>query len=74
MITPIKPQTPRHVAAHYDDLDQFYRDTWGRHVHHGCWERGDETPEEAVAHLTQNVASKLNLPSENARILDIGCG
>jgi hypothetical protein len=25
---------PESVAAHYDNLDRFYRDIWGEHVHH----------------------------------------
>ena len=31
------------VADHYDELDHYYREIWGEHVHHGLWERGDET-------------------------------
>ena len=23
------------IASHYDELDRFYRDIWGEHVHHG---------------------------------------
>jgi hypothetical protein len=30
------------VAAHYDDLDSFYRGVWGNHVHHGYWISGEE--------------------------------
>src|SRR5205085_1479125 len=37
------------VARHYDELDHFYRNIWGEHVHHGLWRRGDESPEIAVA-------------------------
>ena len=33
------------VAGHYDELDHFYRDVWGDHVHHGLWRRGSETHE-----------------------------
>ena len=25
------------VARHYDELDEFYRELWGTHVHHGLW-------------------------------------
>ena len=44
------------VAAHYDDLDHFYRDVWGDHVHHGLWLRGDESRDEAVLNLVDLVA------------------
>lgn len=43
------------VASHYDELDHFYREVWGDHVHHGLWSRGDETREEAVLQLTEIV-------------------
>ena len=61
------------VAAHYDELDSFYRDIWGEHVHHGLWRNGSETREEAVRALVQLVvdAAKIRL---GMRICDIGCG
>ena len=31
------------AASHYDDLDQFYREIWGEHVHHGVWFTGKES-------------------------------
>ena len=34
----------RGVAVHYDTLDQFYREIWGEHVHHGYWRTGHEIP------------------------------
>lgn len=74
MITPPESVNATDVAAHYDDLDLFYRDTWGRHVHHGYWEDGNETPEEAAAHLTRIVAALLNVSEEGASIVDIGSG
>ncbi|MDQ6913548.1 MAG: class I SAM-dependent methyltransferase [Verrucomicrobiota bacterium] len=61
------------VASHYDDLDYFYRDVWGDHVHHGLWLRGDETREEAVLQLVDLVAREMQLAA-GMRICDIGCG
>ncbi len=52
------------VASHYDELDLFYRDVWGEHVHHGLWRRGDESREEAVLALTNLVAQRAGLPLE----------
>ena len=37
MILAGSAQTPAAVAAHYDELDPFYREIWGEHVHHGYW-------------------------------------
>jgi tocopherol O-methyltransferase len=63
----------RDIAEHYDELDPFYREIWGEHVHHGLWERGDETPEEAVVNLVRHVAKQARL-SSGARVCDVGCG
>ena len=61
------------VALHYDELDQFYRDVWGEHVHHGLWLRGDETREQAVRQLVQTVAGEAQI-SQGSHVCDIGCG
>ncbi len=62
---------PDAVASHYDDLDHFYRDVWGDHVHHGLWLTGRETREQAVRQLAELVARE----TAGARtICDIGCG
>lgn len=70
----IHPGTAHDVAtvpAHYDLLDRFYREIWGEHVHHGLWERGDESPEEAARALALHVAG--HLPGAR-RVCDVGCG
>jgi len=54
------------VASHYDELDHFYRDVWGDHVHHGLWSRGDETREEAVLQLTEMVVRAARLTEGRA--------
>ena len=61
------------VASHYDELDHFYRDVWGEHVHHGLWLRGDEPREEAVLHLVELVAAQAQI-RPGSRVCDIGCG
>ncbi len=63
---------PEQVASHYDDLDEFYREVWGLHVHHGLWETGRETPEVAAENLLRRVFRDVAL--EGARVCDIGCG
>ena len=61
------------AASHYDDLDQFYREIWGEHVHHGLWLEGDETDTEAAENLVTLVA-KLGGTGEGTDVCDIGCG
>lgn len=73
MIAASSEIAPDAVAAHYDDLDYFYRDIWGEHVHHGFWLRGDESREEAVCQLVELVASEARI-GRGARVCDIGCG
>jgi tocopherol O-methyltransferase len=64
---------PADVAAHYDDLDRFYREFWGEHVHHGLWTTGRETPEEATRALVSAVAEEVRV-REGAAVCDAGCG
>ncbi len=73
MITPRRVQTTAAVAAHYDELDAFYREIWGEHVHHGFWATGRETVQQAVEGLIDLLASRLSL-SAGREICDIGCG
>ena len=61
------------VASHYDELDHFYRDVWGDHVHHGLWLRGDESRECAVEQLAELVAENAQI-GPGVRVCDIGCG
>ena len=61
------------VAAHYDDLDLFYRTIWGTHVHHGYWRTGKESTEEAVENLTHLVAQRAGIKAGHC-VCDIGCG
>jgi tocopherol O-methyltransferase len=61
------------VADHYNELDPFYRELWGEHVHHGLWVSGQETPEVAVRHLVDVVAQAAQIKPGD-RVIDIGCG
>lgn len=73
MIVPCHPVTSSAVAQHYDNLDYFYRQLWGDHLHHGLWHSGRETPEEAVRQLVTEVASQARIES-GSRVCDVGCG
>jgi tocopherol O-methyltransferase len=61
------------IAAHYDDLDPFYRAVWGSHVHHGYWVTGNESPDQAVLNLTELVADHADI-RKGTRVCDVGCG
>lgn len=73
MITPFEPQAPPDVARHYDELDRFYRELWGEHVHHGLWRTGHETAEEAVTALVRLVCERAGVRPGH-RVCDVGCG
>jgi tocopherol O-methyltransferase len=75
MITPRLAQSPASVAAHYDELDLFYREIWGEHVHHGYWPEGRArlTSAEATEALVTLLADRLDL-APGQRVCDIGCG
>lgn len=73
MIAPNRPVSIADIAAHYDELDVFYREIWGEHVHHGLWLSGTETAEEAVLALVDRVAGMARIKADDA-VCDIGCG
>jgi tocopherol O-methyltransferase len=73
MIVSEQPVSEAAIADHYDELDPFYRDIWGQHVHHGLWLKGNESPEEAVQKMVRLVAEKGDL-RKGDRVIDIGCG
>lgn len=73
MIASKQPIAGEDVARHYDELDAFYRDVWGEHVHHGLWLRGDESQAVAVRQLVELVAREAAIV-QGARVIDIGCG
>jgi tocopherol O-methyltransferase len=73
MITPRQPPTVEAVGRHYDDLDVYYRDIWGEHVHHGLWKSGGESPEQACEQLIRLVAEEAGV-SDGTVVCDVGCG
>jgi tocopherol O-methyltransferase len=73
MIVSQQPVSDAAIADHYDELDPFYRDIWGQHVHHGLWLEGNESSEEAVQQMVQLVAERADL-HKGERVIDIGCG
>lgn len=73
MIVPSISPTPADVATHYDDLDRWYRELWGEHVHHGLWHNGVRSVEEATRALIDYLAMRLNIQAGDV-VCDIGCG
>ncbi|HEX6564021.1 MAG TPA: class I SAM-dependent methyltransferase [Chthoniobacterales bacterium] len=73
MISAASQFDPAIVADHYNELDVFYRELWGEHVHHGLWVNGQESPEVAVRHLVDVVAKEAQIKSGD-HVIDIGCG
>ena len=73
MILPRTPFAPPSVARHYDELDAFYREVWGEHLHHGLWRTGRETAAEAVRHLVDVVADEARVEA-GSRVCDAGSG
>jgi tocopherol O-methyltransferase len=68
-----EPQPTAAVASHYDELDRFYREIWGEHVHHGYWATGRESAAQAAEALVELVDTRLQL-SPALKVCDIGCG
>lgn len=66
-------ESPQSVAGHYNELDVFYREIWGHHVHHGFWKTGKETPTEATILLIDHMLGDLKL-NWGMKVCDIGCG
>jgi len=73
MITSGSPFQSGQVAAHYDDLDSFYREIWGEHVHHGLWHSDAATAEEATHNMITMIAAQAQVKPGD-RICDVGCG
>jgi tocopherol O-methyltransferase len=61
------------VAAHYDELDPYYREIWGEHVHHGLWLSDSDPPYAAARQLVTEVATLACLRPGD-RVCDVGCG
>jgi tocopherol O-methyltransferase len=61
------------IVRHYDELSSFYRDIWGVHIHHGYWNSGKETKEEAQEQLIKELIFRAAIKN-GSRVLDVGCG
>lgn len=73
MIFPKTHQNQHAISTHYDELDIFYREFWGEHLHHGLWHSHSETAEEAVKQLIEHVAVVAQI-TKGSRVCEIGCG
>ncbi|EXF77530.1 methyltransferase domain-containing protein [Colletotrichum fioriniae PJ7] len=61
------------IKLHYDLASDYYLSLWGEHIHHGYWEDGSETKEQAQVKLIQ-LLLQLSGVGENSNVLDVGCG
>jgi tocopherol O-methyltransferase len=61
------------IRNHYNLVTPFYRLFWGQHIHHGLWDHGDATPEEAQRRLIDRLAAAARL-GKGQTVLDVGCG
>jgi tocopherol O-methyltransferase len=73
MLIPDAPTYAAAVARHYGELDAFYRELWGDHLHHGLWRSGRESIEEATTALAELAIGALRMRPGSA-IVDVGCG
>jgi tocopherol O-methyltransferase len=73
MILPHSHVSERDVARHYDELDRFYLEIWGEHLHHGLWVRGDESCDMAVRQLVDLVAVEAEIRPDD-HVCDVGAG
>ena len=72
---PVKPPAilPADVARHYDELDPYYRQLWGEHVHHGLWTARGRSLGEATEDLVRHVVQRGGI-GEGSAVCDIGSG
>src|SRR5215471_14155518 len=61
------------VSRHYDQLDVFYRDIWGEHVHHGLWLTGREDSGQATRQLVEHIAGLAGIRRGDS-VCDVGSG
>ncbi|MFK5921581.1 MAG: methyltransferase domain-containing protein [Verrucomicrobiota bacterium] len=73
MIVSVANISEAEVGQHYDQLNDFYLDVWGRHRHHGFWSSGRESAEEAIALMTHRIEQAIQL-ERGGKVVDVGCG
>lgn len=61
------------IAAHYDELDDAYRQIWSDHAHHGLWLTGRESIDEAVQALVDVTADAAEVGA-GSQVIDLGSG
>src|SRR5205085_8325745 len=61
------------VQEHYDLASPYYEKLWGKHLHHGFYQTGEESKEEAAENLIEFLVERAGI-REGARVLDVGCG
>ncbi|HLC53405.1 MAG TPA: class I SAM-dependent methyltransferase [Candidatus Nanoarchaeia archaeon] len=61
------------VQKHYDFVSPYYKSLWGNHIHHGYYETGKESKEQAQEKLILKLLEKLDL-KKGSNVLDVGCG
>ena len=52
----------------------IYREIWGEHVHHGLWERGDETALRSRPQSDPECGAERGEITAGKRVCDVGCG
>jgi cyclopropane fatty-acyl-phospholipid synthase-like methyltransferase len=61
------------IQEHYDLASPYYEKLWGKHLHHGYYQTGHESKEEAADNLIKYLVELVGI-REGARVLDVGCG
>jgi tocopherol O-methyltransferase len=61
------------IREHYDVASPYYTKLWGQHLHHGYYETGRESKEEAAENLIKRLVARSRL-APGSRVLDVGCG
>jgi tocopherol O-methyltransferase len=61
------------VARHYDELDSYYRQLWGEHVHHGLWDGPGRSVQDATESLIRHVATRAGIRAGSI-VCDVGSG
>lgn len=70
MIAPRTAPAADAAGHHYDELDAFYREVWGEHVHHGLFERGSETVAATEALALRVIEAEHGHRTEQARMIE----
>ena len=61
------------IQEHYDLASPYYEKLWGKHLHHGYYNTGKESKEEAADNLINYLVELVDIP-RGAQVLDVGCG